>query len=197
MLPVGQIQFIAWNKVQLYKKDACDIGKFTPPKVTQDMVKGLNGQLYELARAWGELFVGVFREKFLLQFAAPTQEPKRVFSSKNVVFAMMVFFGRQEYCLCRILSSSAQINISQFPQLHADSPSLAVFSKSSTVLIRDFPDTCAYPANAKGIPYCLMVPGKVTTNNGTVFTVNQDQIASCRENIAELVERLVMMEIDG
>ena len=97
---------------------------------------------------------------------------------------------------CSILRNSISI-ISPHNQLHSDAPDLETFSKSSTVLVRDFPDTCSFPANAKGIPYCLMVPGKVTLSNGTVFTVNKDQIDSCVNNIADVVERLVMMEVDG
>ena len=82
-------------------------------------------------------------------------------------------------------------------QLHGASPNQQVFSTASTVLVRDFPDTCAYPANAKGIPYCLMVPGKVTLSNGSQFTVNKDQIDSCVSGTTEVVRRLNMMEQDA
>jgi len=52
-----RVQFICWNKLQLYRKAPSDLGSFTTPKVTGDMIASLNKKLFEQARQCGKLFV--------------------------------------------------------------------------------------------------------------------------------------------
>ncbi|CAD7928945.1 unnamed protein product [Amoebophrya sp. A25] len=133
-----KIQMIVWNKLQVYKLTPSDLGSFTTPKVTAEMIAALNNKLYQLA----------------------------VQTEYSPLFH------------------------------HAGAPSLQVFQQSATCLVRDFPDTCAYPANAKGLPYCRMKPGKVVLRSGATFAVQQAGIDSCVENIKDVVARLDKMEID-
>jgi len=79
---------------------------------------------------------------------------------------------------------------------HTDAPTVDVFRQAATCLVRDFPDTCSIVANAKGIPYFEMTPGKVKLASGAEFSVQQPQIDSCVENVKEVVARLDRMEID-
>eukprot|EP00397_Hematodinium_sp_SG-2012_P053394 GEMP01063708.1.p1 GENE.GEMP01063708.1~~GEMP01063708.1.p1 ORF type:complete len:354 (+),score=81.33 GEMP01063708.1:51-1112(+) len=131
-----RVQLVAWNKLQLYKHEACDIGAFTTPKVTTDMVRHLNAKLYKLAQQTGNLFV------------------------------------------------------------HCDSPNLAEFTRSSTTWVCDFPDTVARPSNSQGIPFCQMVPGKITISDGLEFAIKKEQIDGCKENIQNLLNTVESMEVE-
>jgi len=59
-----------------------------------------------------------------------------------------------------------------------------------TVLVRDFPDTIAKSANACGLAFCRMAPGKVVTRNKLTFNVTKDQLQACTAGIDRILEKL-------
>lgn len=64
-------------------------------------------------------------------------------------------------------------------------------SSFDTVLVRDFPDTVAMSANACGLAFCRMGPGKVTTRGGVTFAVTKDQLQTCQDGIDKIMEKLL------
>lgn len=58
------------------------------------------------------------------------------------------------------------------------------------VLVRDFPDTVAKSANACGLAFCRMTPGKVVTRAGVTFTVTKDQLQACQDGVDRILEKL-------
>ena len=113
------------------------------------------------------------------------------FTTTKVTADMLGHLNTQLYELAKNARASGLF-------LHGDSPSLSDFRQSATCMIRCFPDTCAYPANAMGIPYCRMQQGTVELpKSGTSFSMKADQIDSCVDSIAELLQRFSAVEVDA
>merc|ERR1711959_734053 len=77
---------------------------------------------------------------------------------------------------------------------HSRLPDVEAFTKESTLLIRDYPDTVMKPANANGLPFCRMAPGKITTH-ATEFKIDKAQIESCVESVVYLLEGIELAEM--
>lgn len=67
---------------------------------------------------------------------------------------------------------------------------LTDFTSHGTLLVREFPDCTSKPANASGLPFCMMAPGPVTSFSGVEFKISKDQINNCVENIDQLLHSL-------
>lgn len=67
---------------------------------------------------------------------------------------------------------------------------LTNFTTHGTLLVREFPDCTSRPANASGLPFCMMAPGSVTTLSGLEFKISKEQIDNCKQNIDQLLQAL-------
>lgn len=73
---------------------------------------------------------------------------------------------------------------------------LTDFTSHGTLLVREFPDCTSKPANASGLPFCMMGPGTVATHSGVEFKISKDQIDNCVENIDHLLTALGAYDSD-